>query len=707
MEFVKKNARLFFLLAGLIFLIISAYFIIDYFSLKSLAERKSVAEARRQIDSAAKSIDGKLAEIMSQARALVNDIENGELDSLALLERLEKVVRDDEDVFGFGVGYQPYQYSKKRRLYAPFYIRPGGAPKLTFVDTSYDYTERPWYAVPRDSGAAWFEPPYYGIVAKSLIAEYSVPIYREGEDKAIGLAYIDLSLEGLTDVVNRISVGKSGYGFMLSRSGNYISHPMVDWVKSEKNVRDFAGEFRDGRIVEFFERGVYDGKEYLDIKNPINGLSSRLMVQVLETTGWRLAAMFISRDFTSDYQTLMRKVIFFLIYFTLALACFALFYLLSVPFSEIKIWAISGAISAAFATAIWIIWSMSLAKPIHAYGGENSTIIGDRSSLKKFLRDENENRTKLKEAPARVVPTGIYVESMEIRGANQVNIGGVIWQTLDSAANADVPIFAFPEAAPDAEGIYIEKIYEKRSGDKKTVGWRIRVALKQEIKFAYYPFDRQLLHVRMRPPEFEGDIALAPDLKSYALTNPAMKPGVEPEVFLRGWELIGSFFSFDSKIYNTTFGARNSFSNRRRAELNFNIIAGRRFIGPFINHVAPLFVISALLFTVVTAGANLDEDSKLGFTGFGALEICAAFYFVVIISHLDFRNFLGAVDIIYLDYFYFVVYLKILVYAVNSILFSRYKKIELIQYRRNLIPRLLFWPMYLFLMFAITCSVFY
>jgi hypothetical protein len=102
-----------------------------------------------------------------------------------------------------------------------------------------------------------------------------------------------------------------------------------------------------------------------------------------------------------------------------------------------------------------------------------------------------------------------------------------------------------------------------------------------------------------------------------------------------------------------------------------------------------------------------SKDGKLGFTGFGVLEICAAFYFVVILAHLDIRNYLGVQQIIYLDFFYFLVYIKILTYAINNVLYTKYTKIEFIQKGDNLYPRLLFWPIYLGLLFAITCFVFY
>jgi hypothetical protein len=190
-------------------------------------------------------------------------------------------------------------------------------------------------------------------------------------------------------------------------------------------------------------------------------------------------------------------------------------------------------------------------------------------------------------------------------------------------------------------------------------------------------------------------------------SNPALLPGIEENIVLRGWNPKASFFNYESKKYNTTFGVSSTLADRTKTELSFNVVVERKFLGPFVTHFIPLIVISIFLFTVVMSTSDKAKDEKIGFSGFGVLEISAAFYFVVIIAHIDFRNFLGVQQIIYLDYFYFLVYVKILVYAVNNVLYYKFTSSRFIQEYNNLYPRLFYWPLYLGLIFIITCFVFY
>ncbi|MFN7556425.1 hypothetical protein, partial [Microcystis sp.] len=62
--------------------------------------------------------------------------------------------------------------------------------------------------------------------------------------------------------------------------------------------------------------------------------------------------------------------------------------------------------------------------------------------------------------------------------------------------------------------------------------------------------------------------------------------------------------------------------------------------------------------------------------------------------------------IIYFDYFYFILYIMILLVAINAILFASNIKLDWIHYKNNLIPKLLYWPTNLALLLLVTMLVF-
>jgi len=91
---------------------------------------------------------------------------------------------------------------------------------------------------------------------------------------------------------------------------------------------------------------------------------------------------------------------------------------------------------------------------------------------------------------------------------------------------------------------------------------------------------------------------------------------------------------------------------------------------------------------------------------FKILTVAGAFFFTVILAHVNLRNSLATPEIVYFEQFYFIMYFIILFVAVNSVLFSRTEH-PLVLMRENLIAKLVYWPIILVSAFVITVSVFY
>ncbi len=205
--------------------------------------KASISSAQKELNQAVDIFNHRLQVMMDIAEEVANDITEQKLDSIQLHEKLQQVLKENKDIFGFGVGYEPYEFSKNQKLFAPFYIRPHDSIQLKQIEDSYDYTERDWYIKPLNEGKAWFEPPYIGEVSQKLMAEYSVPFFKKGangEKIPIGIVYLDYSIEDLTKAIKNLDLGKSGYGFLCSRDGLLMSHPISEYVTSKKTIDDLA-----------------------------------------------------------------------------------------------------------------------------------------------------------------------------------------------------------------------------------------------------------------------------------------------------------------------------------------------------------------------------------------------------------------------------------------------------------------------------------
>ncbi len=107
--------------------------------------------------------------------------------------------------------------------------------------------------------------------------------------------------------------------------------------------------------------------------------------------------------------------------------------------------------------------------------------------------------------------------------------------------------------------------------------------------------------------------------------------------------------------------------------------------------------------TVTREAKNKD---LVGFTASTIITTCAALFFAVLLSHIELRGALAAKKVFYVEYFYFLTYLIILLACVNSILFTSDREIHSIHYHDNLLPKLFYWPLICSAMYAITAAVF-
>ncbi|MBP7653257.1 hypothetical protein KA977_07535 [Candidatus Dependentiae bacterium] len=172
--------------------------------------------------------------------------------------------------------------------------------------------------------------------------------------------------------------------------------------------------------------------------------------------------------------------------------------------------------------------------------------------------------------------------------------------------------------------------------------------------------------------------------------------------------ITSSSFSFKKNSYNTNFGSDKFGVKTDFPELYFDIILERDFWGAITSRFIPISVIFTILFFVIMNGTtNESIRGKRGFTVVTVLGVCASMLFITVSEQIQIRNLLKSSNIIYLEYFYFIIYLLILYIATNTILFVNNIQIKIIQYADNLIPKLLYWPIVTGIILIITVFVFY
>ena len=158
----------------------------------------------------------------------------------------------------------------------------------------------------------------------------------------------------------------------------------------------------------------------------------------------------------------------------------------------------------------------------------------------------------------------------------------------------------------------------------------------------------------------------------------------------------------------TDFGLGAAASSESFPSLYFNIEVRKEFIDTFVSNLVPLIIVAVVIFLVLLIIEREEEQILLMRTGPGFnLSICGTLLFVAVFSHIGARQKIAANEIIYLEYFYVVMYFALLWVAIDSILYVRCPNFKFIQYEKNLLPNVLFWPVILGALWLVTLLTFY
>ena len=306
------------------------------------------------------------------------------------------------------------------------------------------------------------------------------------------------------------------------------------------------------------------------------------------------------------------------------------------------------------------------------------------------------------------IPIGFFIQSFSFMNANDVNINGYIWMKFPKDLPQDfVEAYIFPEEV-NSNITRSEKIYSVDQGDHKLLGWYFDVIVRQSFEYSNYPLDAHSVWLRIWSKDFiyDQEIILVPDFVSYQPQNVANSWfGLDVDIVPSGWKIVETYFSYKCIQYDTSFGFADSKTDPEYNELFYNIEIQRKFIDAFIINLVPLYFVTLLLFAMVmTVSGDDKRREKFGFNTMNTVAICASLLFVVILLHIQARRQFVGSEIVYIEYFYFIVYLVIFLTALNSYLFSlgRFRQFKIIHFKDNLISKVSYWPVVLWMMAVAT-----
>lgn len=700
-----KNNRfqLFILLTTLGFGLV---FLLSWWQFREKVQRitqDAISQSMEESDKVAERLAIELREIEAIADTLIN-LGVWNWSEKRQVEIFKKKLSEHPEIHSLGIVYE--HDAEAKDVYVSKVERPS---YLLFADSIRFAQERRWYEGMKGQAQAWSDSLFSKGNNHTRRIQYGRLI--SGDQGIQGALFVQLSIREIQMVVGSAQLGKAGYGFVIGPEGQLIHHPVSQWLIEGRNIfqagyASISDDIKDALI------SVQSGEhKLLEFINPVNGLYSWLFFEPIPGTNWVLGTTFFKEEMVNNIVDRRKHTI----RLTLLLVGFLVGLSLSVYlqfFSRFKPYLSVVVVSAILLGGILFIIQKSFYQPILAgYDKEPDDLkIADQGVLNHFKEVQDSVFFSYYESHPVYIPTGIYVEHINFEDAHQVLISGYVWQQYDLEKHSDIRRgFIFPEADPNPELLNIEEAYHKEQDGKEVIGWYFQVALRKKFNYENFPFDWQNTRIKIAHLDFLENVLTVPDLDSYKMLNPGTLPGVKEKLEVPGWRAKESFFSYKFGTANTTFGVRPKLRVSQIPELTFNVYLQRVFIGPFVSNIFTITIVIILLFVAQVIETKKNKTKKNILVGsLGIIELSAAFFFVLILSHTSLRESLAVEELIFIDHFYFASYFMILLTCLN---FMMGKKEGDMDHENKWISKewlkIYYWPLILGIFFLVTAAVFY
>jgi methyl-accepting chemotaxis protein len=119
---------------------------------------------------------------------------------------------------------------------------------------SWDPRSRPWYKDTKQANSIIITAPYADSVTNEILVSIATPVMQNNQFK--GAIFFDVSLSGLAELANKVSLLDAGYIFLVSSDGIIISHP-----NAKLNGKPMSSFLGNTSISDQPQSFVADGKD--------------------------------------------------------------------------------------------------------------------------------------------------------------------------------------------------------------------------------------------------------------------------------------------------------------------------------------------------------------------------------------------------------------------------------------------------------------
>jgi GAF domain-containing protein/HAMP domain-containing protein len=175
----------------------------------------------------------------------------------------------------------------------------------------YDITGKPWYVnaagISKAESQAVWSVPYLDAALNGLIITSSIPVYNE-TGAFRGVAGLDLRLTTVTEHISNLTVGRTGYGFLVDSEGRVIAMPtkgLEDFNLTEEEIQ--SGDIENLSLINRVSLEVFEvlakmtsGQTGVRLVE-INGSNHYIAYRPVPIVGYSLGIVMYEEELLQDF----------------------------------------------------------------------------------------------------------------------------------------------------------------------------------------------------------------------------------------------------------------------------------------------------------------------------------------------------------------------------------------------------------------------
>ena len=261
--------------------------------------RDSRSRAGSALQNGVLQIEKVLADVQSSTGAVAAIVQSCHPDSTTMSLLVRSVLDADTVVVTAAIAFEPGCSQAGELPFMTVAAREGDGiiSRRILDDANYEYTILDWYQIPKLLGRPWWGDPTYDSAGGTMrmVTTYSVPLY--GSDGSfMGVMRSDVSLEWLSDVMERYKPYESAVTLLVGHNGTFITHRDRDRILNETIFTEALASGSEKMIAGC--RRVMDG-ETGDADLLIEGKGVKAFFSPLEN-GWRIVGICSLNDLYSS-----------------------------------------------------------------------------------------------------------------------------------------------------------------------------------------------------------------------------------------------------------------------------------------------------------------------------------------------------------------------------------------------------------------------